>query len=79
MLISGDKPTGTTYTPTAALLIVAFVFIPAVLIVSRPFSYASLLAGIVCSAISVGFAMMSWIKFSRLSISSIAGSGTSTK
>lgn len=79
MFVSGDKPTGTTYTPTAALLIVAFVFIPAVLIISRPFGDASLFVAIACSAICVGLARLSWMKFSRLSISSITGQGTSTR
>lgn len=79
MLVSSDKPTGTTYTPTATLLIIAFVFIPAALIVSRPFGVVSLSAAVACSAICAGLARMSWTKFSRLSISSIAGQGTSTK
>ncbi len=37
MVVANEKPTGTNYTATAALLILAFFFIPAVLIVSRPF------------------------------------------
>jgi hypothetical protein len=71
-----EKPIGTSYTATAALLILAFIFIPALLIFSRPFGYLSLSAAIACSVICFALAAISWMKFSRLSISSITdGSG----
>lgn len=68
----GEKTTGTNYTATAALLIVALIFIPAVLIVSRPFSDVSLGAAIGCIVVCIGLARRSWMKSSRLSISSIS-------
>lgn len=67
-----ERTTGSNYTATAALLIVAFIFIPAVLIVSRPFSDVSLAAAIGCSVICIGLARMNWMNHSRLSISSIS-------
>ncbi len=73
--VANQKPTGTNYTATAALLILAFIFIPAVLIVSRPFGDVSLAAAIGCSAICIGLARINWMKFSRLSMASIGQSG----
>lgn len=74
MLGPSQKPTGTSYTATAALLILAFIFIPAALFISRPFGDVALAAAIACSTICIGLARMNWMKFSRLSISSVAGS-----
>jgi len=79
MSVANERSTGTSYTATAALLIPAFIFIPAALIVSRPFGDAALAAAIACSLISVGLARMNWMKFSPFSVSSIAVRGTSTK
>jgi len=68
MFDSDQKPTGTGYTTTVALLIMAFIFIPAVLVASRPFlSLAS-----ACSALCVILAWVNWKKSSRLTIPSIA-------
>ena len=75
MPVANEKSTGTSYTATAALLILTFIFVPAVLIVSRPVGDMSLLAAIVCSAICIGLARNSWITRSRLSICSIACRG----
>jgi len=72
MFEAQQKPTGTRYTITVALLAVAFIFIPAVLIVSRPFGYISLFAAIACSVLCVVSAWRLWKKFSQLSITSIA-------
>lgn len=66
-----QKSTGTGYTTTAALLAVAFIFIPAVLVVSRPFGYLSLSLAIACSALCVTLAWVNWKKSSQLSIPSI--------
>ena len=79
MLVANEKHTGTNYTATVALLIVAFIFIPAILIVSRPFGNVSLALAIACSVICIGLARMNWMKSSQLSISSIAGPGAGTK
>lgn len=77
--VATEKPTGTNYTATAALLILAFIFIPAVLIVSRPFGDVTLAAAIGCSLICIGLARRNWMKFSRLSIASITDRGTSQR
>ena len=72
MLVANEKSTGTNYTATAALLIVAFVFIPAILIASRPIGDFSLAAGIIGSVICIGLARRNWMRSSHLSTSSIA-------
>jgi len=71
MFDSQQKSTGTQYTVTAALLIVAFVFIPAVLIVSRPFGYASVSLALACSALCVAYAWVNWRSYSQLTIPSL--------
>lgn len=65
------KPTGTAYTPTVALLLLAFIFSPAVLFASRPFGYLSIFLALTCSALCVSLAWFSWKK-SQPFISSIA-------
>lgn len=75
MLVANEKPTGTNYTATVALLIVAFVFIPVILITSRPISYFSLAGAIVCSLVCISLARSNWTKFSQVSIPSIVDQG----
>ncbi len=75
MFDSCQKPTGTAYSTTIALLAVAFVFSPAVLVVSRPFGYVALSLAVACSALCVTLAWFNWRKSSRLSIPSIAPRG----
>ncbi|HYL34648.1 MAG TPA: hypothetical protein VEV17_01905 [Bryobacteraceae bacterium] len=72
MFDAQQKSTGTGYTATAALLSMAFIFIPAILMVSRPFGYFALALAIGCSALCATLAWMLWRKFSRRSIPSIA-------
>ena len=79
MSVAHEKHTGTSYTATAALLILAFIFIPAALIVSRPFGDVALAAAIASSVFCIWLARINWMKFSQLSVSSIAVRGTSTK
>ena len=79
MLVANEKPTGTSYTTAVASLTVAFIFIPAVLMVSRPLGYISLSVGILCSVICTGLAWISWTKSLQLSISSIVYRRTDTK
>ncbi len=67
-----QKLTGTGYTATVALLAVAFIFSPAMLVVSRPFGYLSLSLAIACSALCVTVAWFRWKRASQLSIPSIA-------
>jgi hypothetical protein len=71
-MFASQKSTGTGYTTTVALLTVAFIFIPAVLIVSRPFGYLSLSLAIPCSALCVTLAWVNRKKSSQRSIPSIA-------
>lgn len=72
MFQAQQKSTGTSYTITVALLAVAFIFIPAVLVVSRPFGYVFLSLAIGCSALCVIVAWRLWKKWSQVSIPSIA-------
>jgi hypothetical protein len=72
MLESCQKSTGTGYTPTVALLAVAFVFSPAVLFISRPFGYGAISLAVACSTLCAGWAFFNWKKSSQLSIPSIA-------
>ena len=74
-----QKHTGTTYAAPVALLVVAFVFSPAVLAVSRPFGYWPLSLAIVGSALCVALAWFNWTKSSQLSIPSIAAQGAKAK
>jgi len=79
MFQASEKSTGTGYTTTAAFLLVAFIFSPAVLIVSRPFSYISVSLAVACSAICVVLAWVNWKRSSQLSIPSIEVSDGGTK
>lgn len=69
-----DSPTsaGTVQTTAIAFLAVAFIFIPAVLVVSRSFGYVSLSLGIGCSAMCGAFAWANWRKYSRLTAASLS-------
>ena len=58
MLDPHQKPTAIQYTTTVALLVVAFVFSPAVLLVSRPAGYLSVSLALVCSLLCVAFARL---------------------
>ncbi len=71
-MLDSQKSTGTGYTTTVALLIMAIIFCPAVLIASRPIGYVSLSLAIACSALCVILAWVNWKKSSRLTIPSIA-------
>lgn len=71
MLDGQQKSTGTGYTAAAALLTVAFIFVPALLIVSSPFGYFILSLAIGCSALCATLAWMIWKKSSQRSIPSI--------
>jgi len=72
MFDSSLKSTGHDYTVTVALLAIAFVFSPAVLLSSRPIGYWSLGFAVVCSASAAIWAWVHWKRSSRLSIPSIA-------
>ena len=71
MLDSYQKSTGTQYTGTAAFLILALVFIPAMLMLSRPVGYDVVWLGAICSVLCVGCAWRNWKKHSQLTIPSL--------
>jgi hypothetical protein len=72
MFDTQQKATGTGYTTTVALLVVAFIFSPAALIFYGHYGYVSVSLAIVCSVICIAFAWVNWKKSSQLSIPSIA-------
>jgi len=72
MFESHQKSTGTGYTMTVALLAVAFIFSPAVLVISRPIGYGPAALAFVCSALCVVWAWANWTKSSQLTMPSIA-------
>ena len=71
MFETSEKSTGTGYTTTVALLIIAVVFSPAALMFFRPIGYLSVGLAVACSAICLALAVRSWKKSSHLSIPSI--------
>ena len=71
MFDSQQRSTGTQYTVTVALLIVAFIVSPSVLMASRPVGYVSVSFAIVCSVLCTALAGMNWKKYSALTIPSI--------
>jgi hypothetical protein len=79
MPVSTEKRSGTSYTAPAALLILAFVFIPTILLASRPFGDIALAVAIGSSAICIGVARTNWMRSSQLAIASIADQGARTK
>ena len=78
-MFDSQKSMGSGYTTTVALLTVAFIFIPAVLVVSRPVGYVSLSLAIACGALCVTLAWVNRKKSSQLSIPSIAIQGAKAK
>lgn len=78
MFDAHQKSTGTQYTMTIALLLVAFVFSPAVLFVLTPIGYVSVSLAIACSVLCVGMAWSNW-KNSKLTIPSIAAPHAKSK
>ena len=67
-----QRSTGTQYTLTVAMLALAFLFSPAVRIVSGPGEYASVSLALACSALCVSLALVNWKKYSELTIPSLA-------
>jgi hypothetical protein len=65
------KSTGRDYTKTVALLVIAVIFIPALLLVSGSSGYLSFSLAISGAAICVAFAWVSWKRSSQLSVASI--------
>jgi small-conductance mechanosensitive channel len=63
--------TGREYTTMVALLVIAFIFIPVLLLVSSPSGYFMLSLAISASAICVVLAWVSWKKSSQVRVPSI--------
>jgi len=73
------KSTSRNYTVIVALLAIAFIFSPAVLLSSRPIGKWSFLFAVACSVSSVIWAWIHWRRSSRLSIPSSADRLLTTK
>jgi len=73
VLSPSQMPTGTTHTTTVALLMMAFLFIPALVFVSRPIAYESLWFAIAASLLCAILAGLNWARLSNLTIPTIAG------
>ena len=72
MFDTQQKSTGTGYTSTIALLVLAFIFSPAALIFSGRFGYISVSLAIACSVVCIALAGLTWRKSSQRTIPSIA-------
>ncbi len=71
MLNSQQQYAGTRYTVIGAMLVVACVFSPALLLLSRPWGYVAPSLALACSALCVTIAFIHWKKYSQLTIPSI--------
>lgn len=72
MLDTQRRSTGTQYTTTVALLLMAFVLSPAILIASRPFGFFNCFLALLGTATCATLAWFNWTKFSEVTILSIA-------
>ena len=79
MFESHEKSTGTQYTLTVALLSLAFVFSPALLVLSNRFGYLPISLAVACSTLCVALAWLNWTRYSRLTIPSIEASQPNSK
>lgn len=66
-----EKSTGVNYTLTVALLALAFVFSPAVLVLSGRTGHVSIGLATAVSAFCIVLARINWTRHSRLTIPSI--------
>lgn len=71
MFTSHEKSTGTQYTVVVASLVSAFVFGPAVIVMSGPLGYASASAAFVLAALGLAVAWLNWKRYAQLTIPSI--------
>ncbi|MBL8178728.1 MAG: hypothetical protein JNK48_28900 [Bryobacterales bacterium] len=79
MFESHQKHTGTRYTMTAALLLVAFVFSPAIVLLSRPVGIVPASLAIACSVFCIALAWVNWKWYSELTVPSIEDPNTRAK
>jgi hypothetical protein len=70
---------GTQYTMTAALLIMAFVLSPVIFVLSDPAGYGSIALALAFSSLFVAFAWFTWKHHSELTISSILSRNSRSK
>lgn len=71
MFDPAGESTGTSYTATVMCLMVAFIFIPVLLIASSPISYWAMGAASAGSVMFACFGWWSWRRTSRVSIPTI--------
>ncbi len=79
MFDSQRKSIGRDYTATVSLFAPAFIFGPALLIVSKLMGSLSISLAIVCSATCAALAFFNWKRTSELFIPSIANPSTESK
>lgn len=79
MFDPSQKQTGTNYTTTVALLILAIIFSPALWLVSGPMGYPSLILALTGSASCAALAWVNWKKSSELTMPSIENPGARVK
>ena len=78
-MFTSQKSSGGGYTTTVAYLAVAFIFSPAVFVISRPVSYFTASLAISISAICLALAWMNWRKAAQPSVPSIASRRSAAK
>lgn len=71
MFEPNQKPTGTQYTGTVALLAIAFIFSPAAVLVFRPVGYLSLSMAATASVLCIVLARINWKRNSQLTMPSL--------
>ncbi len=79
MFDSNQRSTGTQYTTTVALLLLALIFTPVFLLLSRPVGYFAIAVAMACSAVCLAGARVMWTRYSDLTIPSIAGTRRRSK
>ncbi|MBI2686607.1 MAG: hypothetical protein HYX27_09850 [Acidobacteria bacterium] len=67
-----ERSIGTKYTQTVTLLLLAFVFVPALVLITGPGGYGSMTTAMAGSALLIAWAGHTWRNQSNLTISSIA-------
>lgn len=73
------KSTGTQYTPTVALLAVALIFSPAILLLTGRFGYGPILLAVSTNVLSLLLAWVLWTRNSRMTVPSIQTPFTRSK
>ena len=70
-MFDSQEKSSTKYTLTVALLVMAFVFSPAILLVSRPVGLTSISLAAAGSAVCLVFAWLNWKRYSQLTMPSV--------